>query len=448
MTNKNNKQKLAVINPDAAGIDVGSREHYVCVPADRDQENIRKFAAFTSDLKEMVSWLKKCGVKTIAMESTGVYWVPVFQILETNGFEVILVNARHVKNVPGRKTDVKDSQWLQQLHSYGLLNGSFRPKDQICELRALTRQRDRLTKSAAIHVNRMQKALNEMNIQLHHVISNITGVTGMKIIKAIIAGERDANKLAEFRDCHIKSDDKTIIKALEGDYRKEHLIVLKQELEAYEFYKKQISECDEAIEACYKEFDKRGDGELKNKKPTKTKNAPDFDLKQSLYDTAGIELTIVPGLGELSVQTIISEVGLDMGKWKSEKHFTSWLGLSPNNKITGGKVFDTRTKKVNNRASTAFRIAALNIGKGKSALAGFYRRIRSKSGAPKAITATARKLACMFYRLLKYGQDYVESGIEAYEKKYNETMVINLRKQATRLGFEVIKVRPLTDGVC
>ncbi|MFU7502220.1 IS110 family transposase [Candidatus Tisiphia endosymbiont of Melanophora roralis] len=448
MTNKkNDKQKLSVINPDAAGIDIGSREHYVCVPADRDEKNVRKFAAFTSDLREMADWLKKCGVKTIAMESTGIYWIPVFQILETTGFEVILVNARHVKNVPGRKTDVADCQWLQQLHSYGLLSGSFRPKDQICELRTLTRQRDRLTKNAATHVNRMQKALNEMNIQLHHVISDITGVTGMSIIKAIIAGERDANKLVTFRDSRIKSDKKTIIKALEGDYRKEHLVVLKQELDIYEFYLKQIKECDEAIESCYKEFDKRGDGDVTNKQ-RKNKNSPKFDLQQSLYNAAGADFTAIPGLSELSVQTIVSEVGLDMDKWSTEKHFTSWLGLSPANKITGGKVFDTRTKKVENKASMAFRMAALNLGRGKSALAGFYRRIKSRAGTPKAITATARKLACMFYRLLKYGQDYVEQGIETYEKQYQETMVKNLQKQATRLGFSVVKIEQSLESVC
>lgn len=448
MTNKNNNQKLAVINPDAAGIDIGSRESYVCVPADRDEKNIKKFAAFTSDIKEMAAWLKKCGIKTIAMESTGVYWIPIFQILETNGFKVILVNARHVKNVPGRKTDVKDCQWLQRLHSYGLLNGSFRPEDQICELRAFIRQRDRLIKSASTHVNRMQKALNEMNIQLHHVISDITGVTGMKIIKAIIDGERDTNKLAEFRDNHIKSDEKTIIKALEGNYRKEHLVVLKQELEIYEFYLKQITECDKAIEACYKEFDKRSDSDLTNNKSIrKGKNTPKFDLRQSLYDATGVDCTQIPGLSELSAQTIVSEVGLDMSKWNTEKHFVSWLGLSPANKITGGKVFDTRTNKVKNKASMAFRMAAFNLGRGKSAMAGFYRRIKGKVGVPKAITATARKLACMFYRLLKYGQDYVEQGIEAYEKKYKETMVINLQKQAARLGFNVVKIEPLLDRV-
>lgn len=348
----------------------------------------------------------------------------------------------------GVTTDVKDCQWLQQLHSYGLLSESFRPKDQICELRAFTRQRDRLTKSAATHVTRMQKALNEMNIQLHHVISDITGLTGMNIIKAIIAGERDANKLAAFRNYRIKSDEKTIIKALEGDYRKEHLGVLKQELETYEFYLKQIRECDEAIEGCYKEFDKRSDDNLINgKKPKKNKNSPKFDLQQSLYNTAGVDCTQIPGLSELSVQTIISEVGLDMDKWSTEKHFVSWLGLSPANKITGGKVFDTRTNKVKNKASMAFRMAALNLSKGKSAIAGFYRRIKGRAGVPKAITATARKLACMFYRLLKYGQGYIEHGIEAYEKKYHETMVINLQKQAARLGFEVTKIE-LFSEVC
>lgn len=391
----------------------------------------------------MVTWLKKCCIKTIAMESTGIYWISAFQILETSGFEVILVNARHIKNVPGRKTDVKDAQWIQQLHSYGLLNASFRPNDQICELRVFTRQRDRLTKNAATHVNRMQKALNEMNIQLHHVISDITGVTGMNIIKAIIAGERDASKLAQFRNANMKSDEKTIIKALEGDWRKKHLTVLKQELEIYEFYLKQIGECDMAIEACYKAFDKRGGGDLANRqKQRKNKNSPRFDLQQSLYDAAGVDFTTIPGLSEVTAQTIISEVGLDMGKWKTEQHFASWLGFSPTNKTTGGKVFDTRTKKVKNKASTAFRMAALNLGRGKTSIAGFYRRIKGRLGTPKAITATARKLACMFYRLLKYGQNYVEQGIEAYEKKYQETMVINLKKQAIRLGFEVIKIDP------
>lgn len=448
MANKDKgKQNLAVCNVDAAGIDIGSREHYVCVPMDRDKQNVRKFAAFTGDLKDMIAWLKKCKIKTVAMESTGVYWIPVYQILESSGFEVMLVNARHIKNVPGRKTDVKDCQWIQKLHSFGLLRGSFRPNEQICELRAFVRQRDRLIKSAAMHVNRMQKALNEMNIQLHHVISDITGVTGMNIIKAIVAGERDTKKLAEFRNPRIKSDMQTIIKALEGDYRKEHLMVLEQELEIYEFYQKQITKCDKVIEELYQKFDKCDGDNLTNSKKRKSKNAPNFDLRQSLYNTTGIDFTVIPGLNELGVQTIISEVGMDMSKWPTENHFTSWLGLSPANKITGGKVFDTKTRKVKNKASMTFRIAALTSGKGQSAIAGFYRRLKGRLGTPKAITATARKLACMFYRLLKYGQNYVEKGIEAYNKKYNETMVKNLEKHALRLGFEVVKIEPIVKAV-
>lgn len=450
MLKKNDKQKLEIMNPDAAGIDIGSREHYVSVPLGRDKEAVRKFAAFTSDLKEMAIWLKKCGIKTIAMESTGVYWIPVFQILETNGFEVKLVNARHVKNVPGRKTDVQDCQWIQRLHSYGLLSGSFRPNDQICVLRSYARQRDRLIKSSKIHVNRMQKAFNEMNIQLHHVISDITGVTGMKIIKAIVAGERDANKLAEFRDGRIKSSSQIIIKALEGDYRKEHLAVLKQELELYEFYLTKIEECDKSIKECYEEFDKH-DGttglDSDNKKHRVSKNAPkSFDLRQSLYDVSGIDFSKIPGFDVLTVQTLIAETGLDMSKWETEKHFASWLGLSPNNQITGGKVFKTRTKKVVNKASIALRMAALNLGRGKTALGGYYRRLKNRVGVPKAITATARKLACLFYRLLKYGQDYVEQGIEAYEKQYNECILKNLEKRAAKLGFALVTIgTPLAE---
>lgn len=446
---KDNEQKFGVINPNAAGIDIGSREHYVCVPADRDPQNIKVFGAFTQDLKEMATWLKQCGIKTIAMESTGVYWIPLFQILETSGFEVKLVNARHVKNVPGRKTDVEDCQWLQRLHSYGLLNGSFRPEDQVCVLRSYTRQRDRLIKSSKTHVNRMQKALSEMNIQLHHVISDITGVTGMNIIKAIIAGERNPEKLAQLRDGRIRSDSLTITKALEGDYRTEHLDILKQELELYEFYLTKIAECDSSIEECYKALDKYDASvtlPTNSSKRHLSKNAPrTFDLRQSLYQVTGTDFSAIPGFDVLTAQTMVAEVGLDMNKWPTEKHFTSWLGLSPNNQITGGKVFRTRTKKVVNKASIALRMAALNLGKGKTALSGYYRRMKNKLGTPKAITATARKLACLFYRLLKYGQDYVERGLEAYERQYNEQLVNSLQKQAARLGFEVVQITLPTE---
>ncbi len=440
--NNNSVSQLKMINPDAAGIDIGSTFHYVCVPEDRDQSHIQKFSCFTEDLNEIANWLEKCKVKTVAMESTSVYWIPVFQILESRGFEVKLVNARYVKNVPGRKTDVQDCQWLQRLHSYGLLHGSFRPEDQICILRGYIRQRENLTRSGATHIHRMQKSLTQMNIQLHKVISDITGSTGIKIIKAILTGERDTKKLAELKDVQIKNDVAIIAKALEGDYREEHLFVLQQELESYEFYQQKIRECDIKIESCYEKFTKKDNNlpldKIKNKS---RRNHPAFNLRQELYDITGTDFTKIPGLDVLTIQTIISEVGLNMEKWQTEKHFTSWLGLCPANKITGEKIFSTKTRKVINRASTAFRIAAFATGKSKSALGGYYRRIRNRIGSPKAITATARKLlACLFYRLLKYGQSYVEQGLDYYEKIYTTKVVKNLEKKAKEFGFVLVKV--------
>jgi len=367
------------------------------------------------------------------MESTGIYWLPLYQILEKRGFEVKLVNARHVKNVPGRKTDVKDSEWLQQLHSYGLLRGSFRPTDQICVLRSYSRQRENLVRGASAHILRMQKALTQMNLRLNNVISDITGTTGTAIIKAIIAGEHDPIKLAQLRSDRIKNDITTIAKALEGDYREEHLFVLRQELESYEYYQGKIKECDEQISKCYAALETKvlTDQNNNNSNSTsgstsntshrnKVRKSVTSGLKHELYKATGVDFTKVPGFDTLSIQKIIAEVGIDMSKWPTEKHFTSWLGLSPANKITGEKVFSTRTNKVVNKASTAFRLVAFSAGKSKTSLGGFFRKIRSIKGAPKAITATARKMACLFYRLLKYGQAYVEKGMEYYEQNYKK----------------------------
>lgn len=438
---KAQKRELRMINPDAAGIDIGSEIHYVCVPEDRDKQRIQKFCCFTADLHNLANWLKKCGIKTIAMESTGVYWIPVFQILESYGFEVKLVNARYVKNVPGKKSDVQDCQWLQQLHSYGLLHGSFRPDDQICVLRSYIRQRENLLRSATTHVHRMQKALTQMNIQLHKVISDIMGSTGMKIIKAIIEGETNPDKLAALRNAQIKNDQSTIAKALTGDYRKEHLFTLKQEFELYAVYQEKIAECDKNIEAYYKNFDTKSDenkplNKVKNKS---RKNHPDFGLREELYRVIGVDFTKVPGFDVSTIQTIISEVGLNPNKWPTEKHFVSWLGLSPANKITGEKVIGTKTRKVINRAAVAFRLAAYAVSKSKSALGAYCRRLKSRLGAPKAITAAARKLACIFYQMLKYGQEYVEKGLDYYEKRYEERIIKNLNKKASELGFILTK---------
>lgn len=446
---------LEVKYPNAAGIDIGSSVHYACVPEGRDEQCVKKFGCFTEDLYHLAAWLKQCDVKTVVMESTGVYWIPLFQVLEQKGFDVKLVNARFVKNVPGRKTDVKDCQWLQQLGSYGLLQGSFRPEAEICVLRSYMRQRESLTHSASMHVLRMQKALTQMNLQLHKVITDITGVTGMLIIQAILAGERNPCKLALLRDKRTKNKEETIAKALNGDYREEHLFTLKQEFELYNIYRQKIEDCDQQVANAYRKLDtkfesnKEGSGKtnvLQNK--TENSHHVDFNLREELHRIVGGDLTTIPGINTLNAQTIVSEVGTDPSPWPTEKHFTSWLGLSPANKITGEKVFNTRTRKVNNRASTSFRLAALTVGRTQTALGSFFRRIKNRHGAPKAVTATARKIACLFYRMLKYGQNYVDVGMDVYEKKYKERIDASFRKKAAELGFCLVPIQkpPLDCG--
>ncbi|MBR8835157.1 MAG: IS110 family transposase [Stigonema ocellatum SAG 48.90 = DSM 106950] len=430
------------INQNAAGIDLGGGEHWVCVPPDKVEKNVRKFGCFTPDLIAMADWLIECGVTTVAMEATGVYWIPVFQILEAKGLEVRLVNAHHVKTVPGRKTDVNDCQWLQQLHTYGLLSGSFRPEDEVCVLRSYIRQRDSLIKSASTHVQRMQKALIQMNLHLHKVISDITGHTGMAIIRAIVAGEHDPQVLADLKDPRIKSSTNEIAKALTGDYRLEHLFVLKQELTLYEVYQKEIAIIDQQIEKCLADFEPKTLDELpatkKKRRKKSTANHPDFDLRKYLYRMAGVDFTLIDGLDALTVQTILSEVGLDRERFPTVKHFSSWLGLSPGQKITGGKVKSSQTRQVVNRAANAFRMAAFSLTQSRSALGAFYRRLRSRLGAPKAITATAHKLARMFYRMWTHAGEYIDPGMDYYEQQYQDLILKNLQKKANALGLELV----------
>jgi transposase len=451
---KRKRVQVEVVNPNAAGIDVGSEVHYVAVPPDRDPEPVRSFKCFTADLNVLADWLDECGIETVAMESTSVYWIPLYQILETRGFEVILVNARHVKNVPGRKTDVLDCQWLQQLHSYGLLRGSFRPEDRICVLRSYIRQRDNLVKSAGAHIQRMHKALEQMNIQLHKVITDIIGVTGIRIIEAILNGERDPTKLAQLRDHRTRSSEETIAKSLEGDWREEHLFSLRQEFELYQIYREKITECDRKIEAYLGTFESKVDPDqkplpkFKHGRKKRQGNQPELDLRTPLYRMTGFDFTTLDGFDVLTVQTIISEIGLDATKWPTEKHFSSWLGLCPNNKITGGRVKDTRSKKVVNRAACAFRMAAQAAGKSHTALGGYYRRMKNRLGPSKANTATAHKLACIIYRTLKYGNQYVDPGIAYYEQKYRQRVLNNLKRRARLLGYELIQnleLRPVVS---
>ena len=435
---KGNLDSLPFIHINAAGIDIGSGEHWVAVPKDRDEEPVRKFACFTSDLHAMAEWLKKCKIDTVVMESTGVYWIPLFQILETQGFDVKLVNARHVKNVPGRKTDALDCQWLQQLHTYGLLSGSFRPEDSICVLRSYWRHRDNLIRYAAAHIQHMQKAFTEMNLHLHKVISNLTGVTGMRIIRAILAGERDSLKLAQMRDPRIKNSAKTIAKSLEGDYRQEHLFALKQAFELYCTYRQQIKACDQEIEAYLTQLDSKCDPTPKKQhKTSRSKNDPSFDLGTHLYRITGVDFTKIDGLNVLTVQSILTEVGLNPEAFGTEKRFASWLGLCPQNRITGGRIINNKTRKVVNRASKAFRMAANSLKNSPSALGGYFRRMRSRLGAPKAITATAHKLARIFFHLWKNGNTYQDLGADYYEQKYKERVLKNMKNRAKKLGFEI-----------
>lgn len=377
------------------------------------------------------------------MESTGVYWIPVFQILETPGFEVKLVNAHHVKTVPGRKSDVLDCQWLQQLHSYGLLSGSFRPENQVCALRTYIRQRDSLIRSSSVHIQRMQKALTEMNVQLHQVVSDITGVTGMAIIRAIVEGEREPQVLAALKHPALRSSTTELVAALTGDYRTEHVFVLQQELYLYEIYRTQVEACDVHIEHCLSAFvDKVDVSESPLPKPKRagkpSTNAPCFDLRTHLYRISGVDFTRIDGLGVLTVQTLLSEVGLDPKRFPTVKHFTSWLGLCPGSRITGGKVKSSQTRHVVNRAANALRMAAQSLSKSATALGAFYRRTRARLEPPKATTATAHKLARIFDHLWTTGVEYIDAGADYYEQNYRERVVKNLKKKAQQLGFDLV----------
>ena len=376
------------------------------------------------------------------MESTGVYWIPLFGVLEERGFQVMLVDPRRIKNVPGRKTDVLDCQWLQQLHTYGLLSGAFRPEEEIRRLRSYLRQRAMLVEHAAQHVQHMQKALTQMNVKLHHVIRDITGKTGMDIIEAIVQGERNPRRLARLRDPRTKSDERTIAKSLQGHWRKEHLFELTQALELYRTYQAKISECDREIEAQLERFEDRSDGEppAPNGKRRNQKNAPRFDVQGHLYRMTGVDLTRIDGVDTYTALKVISEVGTDMTKWPSAKHFASWLGLSPHNRITGGKVISSKTKASANRAAAALRLAANALHRSDSALGAFLRRKKAHLGAPKAITATAHKLARIIYSVLRYGQQYVDAGAEYFEHQYHQRALHTARRRAAQLGYQLVPI--------
>lgn len=429
------------INQDAAGIDIGSASHFVAVPEDRDDQPVREFAAYTADLYRLADWLAACGIRTVAMESTGVYWIPLFQVLEERGFEVRLVDARRVKNVSGRKSDVADCQWLQQLHTYGLLTSAFRPDDETCVLRSYMRQRDGLVLQAGQHIQHMQKALELMNVKLTEVLSDVTGTTGMAILDDILAGKRDPNELAKHRHPRCKHDQVTIAKALTGHYRVEHVFALRQALTLYRQCQALIGECDVELERFLEQHGPKDDGVIPPppERPARpSKNGLGFDAHAHLLRIAGVDLTAIPGLSTASVLTILAETGVNTRRWRSAKAFASWLGLCPNNRISGGKVLSSRSQPCVNRAARAFRMAAYGLHHAKSALGAYYRRMRTKLGAPKAITATAHKLARLFYSMLATKKSFADIGQDAYERLYQARRLAGLQRSAKQLGFQLV----------
>jgi transposase len=447
---KRRGRRLKRIHPNAAGIDCGSESHYVAVPVDRDAEPVQRFSTFTTDLHRLADWLSECGIETVAMEATGVYWIPIFEILEERGFEVILVNARHVKNVPGRKTDVVDCQWIQELHSFGLLRGGFRPSADIARMRSYLRHRETLIRDAGDHVRRMQKALIQMNVQLHNVISDITGRTGMLILRDIVAGVTDPKILASHRHSRCRASEAEIEASLTASYRPEHLFVLRQNLEIYDAYQRQLADCDSEIEsllqqmaACRDEPESPLPAARSRFRSKPGDNAPSFQIRELLYRLTGADLTQVDSIGPYTALRLVSEIGTDMSRWPTEKHFTSWLTVAPKNKITGGRLISSKTQPSANRAAIMLRMCAMSVGRTSTALGAYYRRLAYRVGKAKAITATARKIAVLVYRVLRGDIKYQDPGAAAYEAQHRTRTIRNLRKRAQTLGLGIID---LTTG--
>src|SRR5215207_1084749 len=439
---------LDVVHPKAAGIDVGNSCHYVAVSPKLDKQPVREFGCFTQDLKRLAEWLVDRGIETVAMQSTGVYWIPFYDVLEEYGIRVFLVNAKHTRNLPGRKTDVQESQWLLKLHTYGLLNNSFRPPSQILKMRTYWRLRAQHVAEVSTTIQRMQKVLTEMNVQLSNVISDISGVSGMAILRAIVAGQRDPQQLAALCDPRIRASHDQIAKSLEGNWRAELVFALAQQLRNYDHYLKQIELCDQQLEAHIQTLPTSTDPVPAVAEPSPAKqrakrskskgHAPRFELAAHLNRIAGVDLTLIDGIDIMTAQTIASETGFDMSSWNTEGHFASWLGLCPDNRISGGRILAKGTRHVVNRVATALRMAASTLLKSQSYLGSQYRRLRTRLGAPKAITAMAHRLARLVYRMLKYGRGYVDKGADFYEQKYREQQILILQKKAAKLGLQLM----------
>ena len=432
------------MNPDVAGIDCGATTHYVAVPPDRDAQPVQAFPTFTADLQRLGDWLSACRVKSVAMEATGVYWIPIYELLEARGFEVLLVNARHLKHVPGRKSDVADCEWIRELHSVGLLRGSFRPAAAIVALRAYLRHRQTLIDSAGIYTQRMQKALVQMNLQLPVVVSDITGVTGLRIVRDIVAGQRDPHRLAEHRNHRCRASKAELAAALTGHYQPEHLFVLQQNLELFDACQQQLATCDQTIQTHLTTLTAQVTAPARPapapRVTTKPRdNAPTFEIRLPLHHlTGGTDLTQIDGIAPYTALKLLSELGTDMSRWPTEKHFTAWLTLAPKNKISGGRLLSARTTPSANRAAAVLRLAVMSLSRTETALGAFYRRLAARIGKPQAVTATARKLAILVYRALKGELTYRDPGANAYDHQQRARVLRSLRKRAATLGFELV----------
>lgn len=432
------RTELTIQHPDAAGIDVGSGSHFVAVPADRSETAVREFGCYTEDLLAMAAWLLECGITIVALESTGVYWIAVYEVLEAHGLAVMLVNAHSVKNVSGRKSDVLDCQWLQQLLSFGLLRAAFRPPAEVCVLRAISRQRDTLLQERARCVQRMQKALTLMNVQLTNTMTDITGQTGLAIIRAIVAGERNPRMLAQLRNYRIRASEAEIAKSLEGTWKEEHLFCLAQALSLYDTYCALIAEADTKLAALIAPLRRPGEPATQGKSKRGGKNAPGFDVRAALREWAGVDLTRIGGIDVSTALKVLVELGPDLAKFKSAKHFCSWLGLCPGTRISGGKRLSGASKRIPNRVARALKLAAQGLHHSQCALGAYYRRLAARLGKGKAITATAHKLARLVYAMLTQGAEYVERSQAHYEAKVQERTLKYLQQKAKTLGFDLV----------
>jgi len=430
------KRDEVMVFPNAAGIDVGASSHWVAVPPDATADSVREFGAMTGELQAMADWLLGCGVDTVALESTGVYWIPVFEILEQRGLKVWLVDARQMKYVPGRKSDVQDCQWLQKLMSLGFLRAAWRPDGEVCVVRAVARQREVLLAEQASWVQRMQKALVQMNIQLTEVLTDVMGMTGQAIIRDIVAGERDPKALARHRHGRVKASAEEIAEALTGNWRDEHLFVLTQALAMYDDITRHLSECDAKLQALLTDLG-QSKVDLGKVPRAGSKLRMEFDARQMLANWAGVDLTRIDGLGVTVVLKILSELGPDLSRFETVKHFCSWLGLCPGTKISGGKVLSAKTKRSANRVRQALKMAAMTLSHSDSALGAFYRRLCSRMDKPRANTAVAHKLARMVYFMLTRGEAFVDQGQQHYEEQQRQRSIAALKRRAAALGFEI-----------